>query len=437
MTNTPLYTRLFLCSVAAAALAAGISAPKAHAAAFYLQDQSVRGLGRAYSGEVADTGVESLWWNPAAIADTPNEMYIGANAITTDATARDTGSTLTGPLGTRPVGGSRTQYDPVLFGVIPNSSASWRLNDRFAFGLSLYAPYNFTSQYDGDSFARYDSLKARLTTLDLQATAAMKVTEWLDIGAALNTEYTSANLAQAYPGIIPGEPDGNLDLKGSSYDFGYTVGLRFHDHDRISLAASYKSAITHDLDGRVDLVGSPSVAALVDARSDGTAKFTTPWIATFGGRYRVLPQLTLDAQIERFGWSEFSSIDVNAGPVLSQSIPEGYRDTTSGAVGLDYQVNPQWVMRAGVGYDQSPIRLAYRNTFVPDSDRMLYTLGSSYKMTPRLTLEASGAYVAFKGTNLDYSSTDYAGTPLATNITERGTVVGNAKILSLGLRYAY
>jgi long-chain fatty acid transport protein len=94
-------------------------------------------------------------------------------------------------------------------------------------------------------------------------------------------------------------------------------------------------------------------------------------------------------------------------------------------------------MRAGVGYDQSPIRLQYRNTFVPDSDRMLYTLGTSYKMTPRLTLEASGAYVAFKGTNLDYSSTDYAGTPLATNVTERGTVVGNAKILSLGLRYAY
>jgi long-chain fatty acid transport protein len=436
MNTVPFYTRLFFYSVAAAALAGVAAAPKAHAAAFYLQDQSVRGLGRAYSGEVADTGVESLWWNPASIADTPSELYLGANAILTSSTARDTGSTLTNAFGTRPVGGSPTQFDPVKFGVVPNSAASFRLNDRFSVGIGLYAPYNFTSQYDATSFARYDSLKARLTTLDLQTSGAMKVTNWLDLGLALNTEYTSANLAQAYPGFVPGEPDGNLDLKGSSYDFGYTVGGRLHG-DRWSLGASYKSAITHDLDGRVELLGSPSVAPLVDARSDGTAKFTTPWIATVGARYRLLDQLTLNVQAERFGWSRFNAINVSAGPVLSQSIPEGYRDTTSGAVGVDYQVTPLWVMRAGVGYDQSPITLAYRNTYVPDSDRMLYTLGTSYKATPRLTVEASGAYIAFRGANIDYASTDYAGTPLATNVTERGTIVGNAKVLSLGLRYAY
>jgi long-chain fatty acid transport protein len=68
---------------------------------------------------------------------------------------------------------------------------------------------------------------------------------------------------------------------------------------------------------------------------------------------------------------------------------------------------------------------------------MLYTLGTSYRFTPRLTVDAAGAYVAFRGTNLDYTAVDYAGTPLATTINERGTVVGDAKILSLGVRYAY
>jgi long-subunit fatty acid transport protein len=47
MTNTvPFCARLFFYSVAASAIAAA-AAPRAHAAAFYLQDQSVRGLGRA------------------------------------------------------------------------------------------------------------------------------------------------------------------------------------------------------------------------------------------------------------------------------------------------------------------------------------------------------------------------------------------------------
>ncbi|WP_233244627.1 outer membrane protein transport protein, partial [Caulobacter sp. HMWF009] len=45
-----------------------VAATQASASAFYLQEQSVRGSGRAYSGEVADRGAASLWWNPAAIA---------------------------------------------------------------------------------------------------------------------------------------------------------------------------------------------------------------------------------------------------------------------------------------------------------------------------------------------------------------------------------
>ncbi len=435
MPTVPVASRLFFYSVAAAAIAGAVMAPKAHAAAFYLQDQSVRGLGRAYSGEVADTGVESLWWNPAAIAGSANELYVGANSILTSATVRDGGSTLSGPFGPRPVGGLPTQYDPIEFGVVPNTAGSFRINDRFAVGLSFAAPYNFTSQYDANSFARYDSLKARLTTLDAQLTGAMKVTPWLDFGVGFNTEYTSANLAQAYPGISPIEPDGNLDLKGDSYDFGYTVGARVH-HNAWSIGASYKSAITHDLDGRVELQGPPSVAPLVSAHATGTAKFTTPWIATIGGRYRILPKLTLNVQAERFGWSEFNAIDVNAGP-LTQSIVEGYHDTTSGAVGVDYDVTDRWVMRAGVGYDESPISLKYRNTFVPDSDRMLYTLGTSFKATPRLTVEASGAYIAFRGSSLDNTTVDYAGSVLQTAVNERGSIVGNAKVLSVGVRYAY
>ena len=434
MTTAPLISRLFMYSAAAAVLAGLAAAPRAHAAAFYLQDQSVRGLGRAYSGEVADTGSESLWWNPASIAESPNEIYGGANAVLTSSKLQGS-ATSAGPASPGALGGARIASDPVLFGVIPNSAGSFRINDRFAIGLSFAAPYNFTSQYDADSFARYDSLKARLTTLDAQLTGAMKVTDWLDFGVGFNTEYTSANLAQAYIPLTTGGPDGNLDLKGDSYDFGYTVGARLHQGPW-SFGASYKSAITHDLDGRVELTLRDALAGL-SQRANGTASFTTPWIATVGARYALTDRITLNVQAERFGWSEFGSIDVKASALLSENIVQGYRDTTSGAVGVDYKVTDKWVMRAGVGYDQSPTQTKYRNSFVPDSDRMLYTIGTSYKPTQKLTVDAGFGYVAFRGSNLNYTTQDYPGTILATNFTEKGTVSGEAKILSVGARYAY
>jgi hypothetical protein len=69
--------------IAASALTGTLGfASAANAQAFYLQEQSARGAGRAFSGEGADTGAASLWWNPAAIAGIENmDVSLSASAI--------------------------------------------------------------------------------------------------------------------------------------------------------------------------------------------------------------------------------------------------------------------------------------------------------------------------------------------------------------------
>ena len=60
---------------AVAALAAMVAGPAA-AAGLYAQEQSVEGLGRAYSGEAAGAGADAMFWNPAAIADVQGASQI-------------------------------------------------------------------------------------------------------------------------------------------------------------------------------------------------------------------------------------------------------------------------------------------------------------------------------------------------------------------------
>src|SRR5690349_10816262 len=120
---------LTLCLAGAAVSA--LACPAA-AAGFYLQEQSVRGAGRAYSGEVADTGVASLWWNPAAIARSPRQAYLGAHAVLVDADVNSTGSTITYPGGTTlPVGGEPRAFKPIQDGVVPNFAIATPIGDRF------------------------------------------------------------------------------------------------------------------------------------------------------------------------------------------------------------------------------------------------------------------------------------------------------------------
>lgn len=425
-----------LAALALAGLAAaGLAAP-AQAGGFYLQEQGVRGTGRAYSGEVADAGVESVWWNPAAIARSGREAYAGAYGIFVDSTVSDRGSTVTYPGGiTAPSGGEPRAYNPIQVGLVPNLAVAIPVGGRFAVGVSTHAPFDFASAYRSTSWPRYDALKSRLNVGDLQLTGAMKVNDWLDVGLGADAQYADANLINANPNLSPLAPDGQTQLKGHGWDWGWNIGAQAH-LDRLTLGASYRSSIKHRLDGRVSVSGllGPLAAANMDV--PGKARFTTPWIATLGARYQLTDKLALDAQAQRIGWSEFDTIEVRT-PAGVQSIPQGYRDVTSGGVGLDYAVNPDLTLRAGVQYDPTPTPDLGRTARVPDSDRWIYGLGASAKVGPATTLDAAFAYVDFKDGRVDRRDVFYPGTPAAVTSHLQGEVSSQGYVLALGVRQSF
>src|SRR5690606_10501447 len=261
----------------AGVLMASVAAP-AFAGSFYLQEQSVRGAGRAYSGETADRGVSSLWWNPASIARSGRELYFGVHGLKIDSDVDNAGSTITYANGAIvPVQGQDHNIDPIESGLAPNFAFATPIGDRFAVGLSLAAPYNFTTKYQPTSFARYDALTSELRTVDAGLTVAMQVTDWLDIGAGFNGQYVKAKLTSALPGVSPLLPDGSSSLEGDGWDYGWNVGAQAHA-GRWDFGLSYRSEIDHELDGDVNVVLTGPLApnGVSDA---GVACFPPPWFA--------------------------------------------------------------------------------------------------------------------------------------------------------------
>lgn len=418
----------------AAALAAFAS--PAFAGGFYLQEQSVRGLGRAYSGEVADQGPASLWWNPAAIARSPREAYVGAHVIFVEATVADDGSTITFPGGvTLPVGGEERGFNPIQKGVAPNFAVSMPLGDRFAVGLSVAAPFNFTTEYRHNAWARYDALTSRLTTADVQLTGAMKVTDWLDLGVSADAEYADAKLQTAEPNLSPLLPDGISQLSGDGWDWGWSIGAQAH-FDRFTLGASYRSAVDHDLDGQIFVGGLLGPLAAGNMNTAGRATFTTPWIATLGGRWQATDRLALEAQVQRIGWGEFDAIRVHVGGT-TQTLVQDYQDVTSGGVGLDYAVNDRLTLRAGAQYDPTPTPDVGRTPRVPDGDRWIYAAGATAALRPALKLDLAAGYIAFSDSRVNHDAAFYVGTPAATTARLRGTVTGRGFIMSAGVRASF
>ena len=421
----------FLATTAIAGLAC---ATTASAAAFYVQDQSVVGLGRAYSGEAADQGADSLWWNPASIAGiTRSEIFAGLQGELVDGDETNKGSTITRPgQAPAPVGGANSAFKPTESAIIPNSASALRLNDQWSIGLSITTPYSNITKYAPDSWTRYDGLKTKLVTIDAQPTLAWKPLSWLGLGVGFDVEHVDSSLSSALPNLSPLLPDGSELLKGHGWDYGWVVGAQVHPSDAVTVGLSYRSQIDHTLDGSVNVAGLLGPLAASNASVPGKSTFDTPWIATIGARWTFAPRWTLDAQVQRFGWSVFNAINVTdiAG---TTSVPEDYRDTTNAALGLEYAVSPSWTVRAGAQYDQTPTVDAERSARVPDGDRWLFGLGTTFKPRTWMAVDVSAGYLDVRKSDVNRDATAYAGTAAVTPISITGETSNSDVILSSGV----
>jgi long-chain fatty acid transport protein len=431
----------FLAS-ATLAVATGLAA-QASAAAFYLQEQSTKAIGRAFSGEASEQGAQQQWWNPAAIGGiTGFDSYFGATAILPHADSRDIGSTVQGPalLGglTVPVGGNPNQHNPVNNGYLPNGGFAIPLGDKFDFGFTATSPYSFTTNYANDSWARYGADKTRLRTFDFQPSLAFH-TGGLSIGAGPNVEYVRATLSNFLPDPVAPTllPDGHQYLKGSGWDVGYSFGFQYHN-SKVDIGASYKSAIKHKLGGHLIIDGfSPAdpLSGQLNQRVNGaSASFTTPWQVNLGVRYHVTPALTINGQITRFGWDKFSAIQLGDLPAAlgDQVIDENYHNTFAYALGFDYKISPKLTVRGGVQRDLSPISSGNRDPRVPDGNRWNFAAGGSYEMTHSMGVDFAASYDKIKSERIDKTDTLLA-PPLTETLFNDGYLDnGRAIVVSLG-----
>ncbi len=424
-------TKAPLLAVSAIVSAFGF-ASSAYANAYYLQSQSARGTGRAFSGEAADTGAASLWWNPAAIAGIRDgSAAIAATVIRPKGDVIDNGTVIRRPgQAFAPVGGNRVSSDPINNGVVPSGSIAYPLTDRIAIGVAVTSPFSFTTNYEANSWARYSADKTRLRTIDIQPSIGIAVTDWLRVGGALNVEYTDADLTNALPNVLATLPDGQQQLSGDGWDFGWTAGVQLHN-DFATVGISYKSSIEHNLKG--DLVVSGLLGPLASSNrtvNGATARFSTPGQVIVAGRVRATKDLTLNAQVVAYNWSKFDAIRLGA--PLNVALPENYRDSWSLAGGFDYDVTPKATLRAGIQRAKTPTQDGLRDARVPDANRWTYAAGGSYQLTPHMAFDLGANYIDFSDTTIDRVTAAYPGTAAQTPIITNG-FLRNAHAIEVSL----
>jgi long-chain fatty acid transport protein len=429
----------------------------ASAGGFYIQEQSAAGVGRAQAGNVAAADdASTIYFNPAGLTELDGLQAAGGiDLIVPDAGLTNQGSLnrSTGAFLANPSSGGFVRAsgsnggNPGSATPIPDFYVSYHLPDsQFTFGLGLSAPFGFASKFTQDSFARYDSIDSFVETVDIAPTVAWKANEWLSVGVGLDEQYAYVKLRQALPNPLTiGGPapstDGRLTLTGHTWSTGFNAGILLKPMEGTKIGFSYRYGITHNVDkGSVTFSGLTGPLAARNGNVGATAALDLPDIVSVGISQKITPQLTLLAEGDYYSWSNFKEIKVhlldNSGDLIT---PENYRDTYSLAAGGEYQLNDQVKLRAGVKFDTTPTVDAFRDTRVPDGDRLWLAGGFHYQFDEHFGFDGSYAHIFVEDSNVSIDRPFYATAPfpIPTNSSIRAQSSVSLDILTVGFTYRY
>jgi len=409
------------CALTALALAAATGT--AQGSGFQIREQSATALGSSMAGATAGSeDITTAAFNPAVIGlGQENQIGVFGSYIAPRSDIENGEAEAVTRTGNRPYSGDRSE-DGSDDAFVPSLATRWNLNDQFALGLVISAPFGLKTEYDRDFIGRFYAIESELITTNINPILAFRPSERLTLAAGFQAQYADATLsnaidfgtvggglAQEKPAIgqafqsagvspSPGSgQEGFAEVTGDDWAFGFNLGVLYQITDATRVGIAYQSEIEHELEGSVDY--ESDAAGVRDVLTNenlftetgGEADLDTPAFLSAGIRHDLTDRWALLGEVSWTDWSSFEELRVSFEDATPDSVKEeDWEDTFMVAAGAEYALSGRWTLRAGVGFDESPAPSDTRSPRIPDSDRTWGSVGATFAPTERLSI--SGAY---------------------------------------------
>lgn len=364
------------------------------AAAFQSYELATPIIGLAGVGQAAVANdASTAYFNPAGMSELENsQMMVGTQLMNSQIQfGKNELTTISGPAS------NKTNLIIPAAGLYYVDSYSPYLK----YGISLTSPYGGIIDYGDGWSGRYFVQNTALVTLDLNPVVALQMNDWLSLGGGVVLQYAQLNQTSALP--LPDNIDGQTDLRVSTTDPGFNLGVLVSCNERLRLGVAYRSQIKQTLKGRVSFLRLNTMPA-------STVKITTP--------HNVIASMYLGcndclALLGELGWANWRCFQNTVVTIegFSLAIPRHWRNTYRAGLGAEYQWTPQVTGTLGISYDSSPTTVAHRLPDLPMDRQVRYGIGLIYTT-------ANCTRLAFQ-----YAFIDLGKAPLNIN-TRLGTLAG-------------
>lgn len=397
-------------------------ASPAVAGGFYLQEQSPKEIGRAFSGGAAAADDPSIIvYNPAGMTELEGiQLSTGGTLLFIDSAQANRGSarTVAGQAGTVPIAGGDGGNPFHRVVPVPAFYASAHIGDSpLWLGLGISAPFGLKLGYEDDFFGRYDSLDSELKTYNIQPSVAVRLSDSFAVGGGIDVQYADVTLSNALPNLSSTLSDGSYRVSGDDLSIGWNLGI-LAKAGKARFGLHYRSRVKHQLSGSQNVNGLLGALASGNGTQDIQSPLTLPDIVTASATLTVKPGTRLMATGRYYNWSVFQRLEIipeASSPLIKEL---RYKDSWSISLGAEHDLSDRLTLRAGAMFDKTPTNPDYLSTRVPDGDRTWTTLGATYDVTENFSVNLSYAHVFIEKQLMDRTDGFYGGAVNATTLSQ-------------------
>ncbi len=453
---------------------------QAFSAGFAITLNSGSGMGTAYAGAAAaGEDASTVWFNPAGMSLLDDRAMVSqaAHIIVPKSNFKNKRSRVN-PLLT---GGNVDAAQAVLTGegddggkaaFVPNLYYVKPINEKLRFGIGINAPFGLGVTYDDDWIGRYHATNTEMLTLNINPSISYKANDRLTLGAGVNGQYihvvlgtkidsgaacrsaaAAANsgtlLSQClarFPTVGDSSTDSNIEVEGDDFSFGFNVGLLFQATDRTRLGLSYRSSITHELEGDATFTVNNALADIRTSATSNlqqnfqdnrlknrpiTAGVDLPESASFSVAHTLNNKIELLADATWTKWSNFDELRIvdTTGATVGVT-PQEWVNVWRFSAGGTYKHNDRLTLKTGIAYDESSVPgPKLRTPRSPGNDRTWLSFGANYKVNKKIDIDFGYAHLLIDETPID--NTDGNG------YTISGVYDSDANIFSSQLNYKF
>ncbi|NVZ22222.1 OmpP1/FadL family transporter [Pseudomonas costantinii] len=383
-------------------LAVTMASSQLFASGFALNEQDVAGMGTGFAGRSSSAdNASTVYGNPAGMARLEGQQITGGvAAIDATSNIKDASGTARGS----------NKGDMVPFTAVPFGFYTNKLNDQWAIGFGVYAPFGLKTDYERGFQGRPFGNKSEVAVITFQPTVSYAFNDKVSIGFGPTINRISGTL-ESQPNLagvgLVGSGDNKIKVKGDDTALGFNAGILVQATDTTRVGLTYHSEVKYKLEGHTDVTPGAGVPSFLlgAGRYDASLKVDTPesWDASVTQDLNDAWKVYGGATWTR--WSRLKDITVNnegvttAGGALAPRIvgqisePQNWHDTWAYALGTSYQLTKQVVLRTGLTFDQSPTNNTDRSPRIPTGDRTIFSVGLGYAVMDNMTVDVAYSYL--------------------------------------------